>query len=77
MAITNKERVGRALDTLREGLYPFVEREMRSVYRDKWVLAATSSIPDNYSTKKKVVEILKEDISALLILMCDKWQDVF
>ncbi|MGK7936996.1 MAG: hypothetical protein AB4206_14570 [Xenococcaceae cyanobacterium] len=31
MAITNKERVGRALDTLKEGLYPFVEREMRSV----------------------------------------------
>lgn len=52
MAITNKERVGRALDTLKEGLYPFIEREMRSVYRDKWVLAATSSIPDNYSTKK-------------------------
>ena len=32
MAITNKERVGRALDILREGLYPFVEREMRSAY---------------------------------------------
>ncbi|MGV2827927.1 Swt1 family HEPN domain-containing protein [Myxosarcina sp. GI1(2024)] len=77
MAITNKERVGRALDTLKEGLYPFIEREMRSVYRDKWVLAATSSIPDNYSTKKKVDEILQEDISALFILMCDKWQDVF
>lgn len=30
MAITNKERVGRALDILKEGLYPFVEREMRS-----------------------------------------------
>ncbi len=25
MAITNKERIGRALDLLREGLYPFVE----------------------------------------------------
>ena len=30
MTISNHERVGRVLDLLREGLYPFVEREMHS-----------------------------------------------
>ena len=30
MAITNHERVGKALDLLKAGLGPFVEREVRS-----------------------------------------------
>ena len=30
MAITNHERVGKALELLREGLLPFVERELSS-----------------------------------------------
>lgn len=32
MAITNQERVGKAMELLRAGLAPFVEREMKSVY---------------------------------------------
>lgn len=30
MAMTNHERVGRALELLREGLAPYVEREFRA-----------------------------------------------
>jgi hypothetical protein len=58
MAITNKERVGRALDILREGLYPFVEREMRSIFGDKWTVAATSSVPEDYTSKRSIAKIL-------------------
>ena len=36
MAITNRERVGKALDLLNEGLLPFVERELQAVYADRW-----------------------------------------
>ena len=35
MAITNHERVGKALDLLRAGLGPYVEREFRNVYKDQ------------------------------------------
>lgn len=31
MAITNQERIGKAMDLLRVGLAPFVEREVRRV----------------------------------------------
>lgn len=31
MAITNRERVGKATDLLEEGLGPFVEREFKSL----------------------------------------------
>ena len=33
MAITNHERVGKALDFLKDGLRPYVERELRAQIR--------------------------------------------
>ena len=33
MAITNHERVGKAMDLLKAGLAPFVEREFKNLYR--------------------------------------------
>ena len=35
MAITNHERVGKALDLLKTGLAPFVEREFRSLLQGR------------------------------------------
>ncbi|HUF79257.1 MAG TPA: hypothetical protein VMR44_10105 [Thermoanaerobaculia bacterium] len=32
MAITNQERVGKAMELLREGLAPFVERELENLH---------------------------------------------
>jgi hypothetical protein len=32
MAITNQERIGKALDLLRQGLQPFIERELQNQY---------------------------------------------
>jgi len=37
MAVTNHERVGRALDLLRKGLAPFVASECKAKYGDGWV----------------------------------------
>lgn len=34
MAITNHERVGKALELLKGGLGPFVERELAKAYKD-------------------------------------------
>jgi hypothetical protein len=33
MAVTNQERVGKAMDLLRAGLAPFVEREVQSAVK--------------------------------------------
>ena len=33
MAITNHERVGKALELLKSGLAPFVERELKNAYQ--------------------------------------------
>ncbi|MFM7447367.1 MAG: Swt1 family HEPN domain-containing protein, partial [Leptolyngbyaceae cyanobacterium] len=77
MAISNHERVGRALNLLRDGLYPFVEREMKAIHGDRWLIPASSSLPDHYVARREVQDVLKEDVSALLIVMWEQWNNVF
>ena len=75
MAISNHERVGKALEFLKAGLGPFVEREMKNVYQAK-ASAQTALFmgEDRLNTKKPLAEW---DASGLLKLMWDAWNDVF
>jgi hypothetical protein len=77
MSISNHERVGRALTLLKEGLHPYIEREMKAVYKDKWLVAATPFVDEDRTLRRKVAEILKEDVIAQLKLMWSKWDEVF
>jgi len=77
MAISNHERVGRALNLLRDGLYPFVEREMKAIHGDLWLTPASASLPDSYVRNKDVQAVLREDVSALLIVMWEQWNSIF
>ena len=43
MAITNRERIGKGLDLLANGLRPFVERELKSQLGDNWQRALRGS----------------------------------
>ena len=76
MAITNSERVGKALELLKDGLRPYVERELKATYKDKWIEAARPSFPDWQQTGKSGKE-LNWDTQALLQVMCELWQDCF
>jgi len=42
MSITNRERIGRALDLLGDELYPYIEREMKAEYGDQWLEVAAT-----------------------------------
>ena len=42
MALSNYERVGKALDLLREGLTPFVQRELEAQHGRYWISAVTA-----------------------------------
>ena len=76
MATTNSERVGKALDRLRDGIGPFVEREFVNIHRKRALDIARSYFhSDNrLSTDGPMTEW---DIAALLNLMVYSWQDVF
>ena len=73
MAMTNYERVGRAMELLRLGLAPFVERELGNVVPDPQGLAR-SYFQDDPMAQKPLAEW---DASLLLRLMWDAWNSTF
>src|ERR1700676_2941661 len=75
MAITNQERVGKAMELLRTGLAPFVEREFRSQHQAQAADAARRYFGDDRTVGKKPVA--EWDVAALLKLMWDAWNDTF
>jgi hypothetical protein len=44
MALSNHERVGKALDCLKDGLQPFVEREMKAQHAQLWFEQAKAAV---------------------------------
>src|SRR5437867_3770649 len=72
MAQSNRERVGRALELLTQGLRPFIEREMEAVHRKRWVDVANQSFDLAYRPKSA-----NWDAAALLKIMWDQWDTVF
>jgi len=75
MAITNHERVGKALELLRAGLAPFVERELKSVYRGRLAAEVARLLGDDRINAGR--ETAQWDVAALLKVMWDAWNEVF
>lgn len=75
MAITNQDRVGKAMDLLRAGLAPFVEREFKSQHQAQAAEAARRYFGDDRVVGKKLVA--EWDVAALLKLMWESWNDIF
>jgi len=75
MAITNHERVGKAMELLKDGLGSFVERELKNAYKDKAASQALRYVGDDKLLAKKA--LTDWDAAALLRLMWEAWNDVF
>lgn len=75
MAITNHERVGKAIDFVKQGLGPFVEREFRNAYKDRAIAEAARFLGEDRLLANKAIN--EWDAAALLKLMWDSWNDVF
>lgn len=76
MAPTNRERVGKAMDLLRDGLQPFVEREMKSCYGAQYkdqVRDALGSATRLGAGKNDPLQ----DVAVLLQVMNRRWAEVF
>ena len=76
MTISDRERVGRGLTLLNQGLYPYVKREMQKVYGADWLKEAVSCLSKEKS-RRNSEEILSEDISVLLKVIVKHWEPVF
>ena len=76
MAITNHERVGKALELLKAGLGPFVDREVKSALASRTLDAfkLRDYAEDPVLANKPTAEW---DVAGLLKLMWETWNDVF
>ncbi len=76
MAITNHERVGKALELLKTGLGPFVGREIKAAISANSIsMDKVRSFAEDPILGKKPIE--EWDAAGLLKLMGDTWNDVF
>src|SRR5687768_7069010 len=75
MAITNHERVGKALELLKAGLAPFVEREFRGLHKEKALEEAQRYMYSERLDANRPFEAW--DAAVLLKLMWEAWNDVF
>lgn len=76
MAMTNHERVGKALDLLRTGLGPFVAREVhQAIENGKANMAIIGSFAEDPKLAQRPID--QWDASGLLRLMWETWHPVF
>ncbi|HOU53599.1 MAG TPA: Swt1 family HEPN domain-containing protein [Myxococcota bacterium] len=75
MSMTNHERVGKALDLLRAGLAPFVEREFRDAFGDDMPAEVARFLDDDRLNMGRPAG--EWDVAALLKVMWESWNEVF
>ncbi|TMQ78943.1 Swt1 family HEPN domain-containing protein [Candidatus Accumulibacter phosphatis] len=75
MAITNHERVGKALDLLKTGLLPFIERELKAKYGNGWAFEVKDVLSDTRFAAGKSESL--QDVAASLVVMDRRWNEVF
>jgi len=66
MALTNRERIGKALELLREGLMPYLQREMEAQYGPEWIERAKEALRGDLKLKDGEPHF---DAHALLVIM--------
>ncbi|MHB1344134.1 MAG: Swt1 family HEPN domain-containing protein [Thermoleophilia bacterium] len=76
MAMTNHERVGKALDLLKEGLQPFIERELQAQHGTYWITTVTSGWRNDVNWDD-TTDQPHFDAALLLRLMWEQWNETF
>jgi predicted AAA+ superfamily ATPase len=77
MAISNHERVGKALDLLEAGLAPFVEREMKAEHAQLWLEQVRGAVSDVQAKLFRDEKQARWDAASLLAVMWNQWNLVF
>jgi ribonuclease-3 len=78
MELSNHERIGKALNALQQGLYPYVEQKMQAKYGKTWISQAVSQLQNHQKSSRYTDEILlREDLAALLAVVHKRWYNVF
>ena len=76
MAITNHDRVGKAMELLKAGLQPFVERELKAQHGRYWITQVTATWHHDLTWPEDTDEP-HLDVALILRLMWEQWNETF
>jgi len=76
MSMTNYERVGKALELLRDGLRPFIERECNTKLGKYWITKVTEGWQHDLNWPEGA-DLPNMDAALLLRVMWEQWNQVF
>ncbi|MEP0919367.1 ribonuclease III [Leptolyngbya sp. DQ-M1] len=74
MEISNKERIGKALECLHKGLYPWVEQKMQAMYGTDWMRQASEHLKNHQKGEQSIEKVIREDVVALLKIINGEWE---
>jgi len=84
MAVSNLERIGKGLQILRDGLAPYILRELKNVYKERWWNSGIEAFLENAAGREILLgegtpeeRFTRLDIQALLVIMWENWNNVF
>jgi predicted AAA+ superfamily ATPase len=77
MAITNQERVGKALELLKVGLAPYVERELKAQDAQGWLSIVRQSVSETQIRLFQDARAPKWDVASLMSVLTTQWNSVF
>ena len=77
MAISNHERVGKGLDLLKDGLVPFVERELKAQHAQQWLDQVRAAVGPTQERLFRSEAEAPWDAASLLAVMWNQWNLVF
>lgn len=72
MALTNHERVGKALDLLAKGLRPFIERSMKASLGDRWQEAVGHAIEGEGAKRRR--EGFRDALATSGVAIAPAWE---
>ncbi len=75
MALSNSDRIGRSLETLRQGLWPFVNQEFEAAWGTEWPLALLDRMPPDVAERAR--RNSNFDIAQMLNSLFVHWNEVF
>lgn len=77
MAVSNHDRLTKALALLTEGLVPFIERELKSVHQQEWFALTKRALSPQQAELLGSAGSPKWDAASALGTLWNQWNDVF
>ncbi len=77
MAVSNHERVGKALELLKDGLRPFVERELKAQDAQGWLGIVRQSVAETQVRLFVDAKPPQWDAASLLAVLWNQWNSIF